>query len=98
VLVKGLDEGRFFPLAASQRKQWTIGRRRGLEVPLDFDPFVSTENAMISSEGGGFVIEDLPDSRNGTMVNFIALAKGERRVLKGADVIGVGRSLLVFRA
>ncbi|HUR69723.1 MAG TPA: FHA domain-containing protein [Candidatus Thermoplasmatota archaeon] len=97
VLVKGLDEGRSFPLVAAHKQQWTIGRRRGLDVSLDFDPFVSTENTVVSHARGAFSIEDLPDSRNGTLVNFLPLAKGERRALRSADVIGVGRSLLVFR-
>lgn len=99
VLVKGLDEGRTISLAAppSGRKQWTIGRRRALDVSLDFDPFVSTENALVTWEAGVYTIEDLPDSRNGTHVNFVPLAKGEKRRLRPADVIGVGRSLLVFR-
>lgn len=99
VLVKGLDEGRTFPLAPPKagRRQWTLGRRRGLDVSLDFDPFVSTENSLIVWEDGRFTLEDLPDSRNGTSVNFVALAKGERRVLRASDVVGVGRSLLVFR-
>lgn len=99
VLVKGLDEGRTFPLAPPGvgRRQWTLGRRRGLDVSLDFDPFVSTENALIVWEDGTFTIEDLPDSRNGTSVNFVTLPKGERRSLRTSDVIGIGRSLLVFR-
>lgn len=100
VLVKGLDEGRSFPLIApaAGTRAWTIGRRRGLDVSLDFDPFVSTENALIAWEGGAFHLQDLPDSRNGTMLNFAPLEKGERRRLAYSDVIGVGRSLLLFRA
>lgn len=100
VLVKGLDEGRCFalPPPGSGRRQWTIGRRRGLEVSLDFDPFVSTENAVVVWEQGRYHVEDLPDSRNGTTLNFAVMSKGERRELKTSDVIGVGRSLLMFRA
>lgn len=99
VLVKGLDEGRSFPLApTSARRAWTLGRRRGLDVSLDFDPFVSTENSVIAFEDGVYTIQDLPDSRNGTMVNFAVLSKGEKRALRTADVVGVGRTLLVFRA
>lgn len=99
VLVKGLDEGRTFPLPApkSGRRVWTIGRRRGLDVSLDFDPFVSTENAIVLWEDGQYVVEDLPESRNGTVVNFAPLPKGERRPLRTSDLIGVGRSLLMFR-
>ena len=100
VLVKGLDEGRSFPLVAQPggSRQWTIGRRRGLDVSLDFDPFVSTENALVVWEDDAFAVQDLPDSRNGTTLNFAPLEKGERRGLRTSDVIGVGRSLLVFRA
>lgn len=100
VLVKGIDEGRSFalPAPAAGRRQWTIGRRRGLEVSLDFDPFVSTENALVFWEAGRYHLQDLPDSRNGTTLNFTVLSKGERRELKTSDVIGVGRSLLMFRA
>lgn len=98
VLVKGLDEGRTFPLDAAARQRWTIGRRRGLDVALDFDPFVSTENALVTWDGTSYAIEDLPESRNGTLVNFVPLARGDRRVLRTADVIGVGRSLLLFRS
>lgn len=100
ILVKGLDEGRSFPLPASStgRRQWTVGRRRGLDVSLDFDPFVSTENALVIVEGGRYFVQDLPDSRNGTTLNFQPLAKGEKRELRTSDVIGVGRSLLMFRA
>ena len=99
VLVKGLDEGRAFPLPPPPggRRQWTIGRRRGLDVSLDFDPFVSTENALVLWEGGRYYVQDLPDSRNGTTLNFQPLAKGERRELRTSDVIGVGRTLLLFR-
>lgn len=100
VLVKGLDEGRTFPLptAGISRRQWAIGRRRGLEISLDFDPFVSTENALIVWEDGRYFVQDLPDSRNGTTLNFVLMGKGERRELKTSDVIGVGRTLLMFRA
>ena len=100
VLVKGLDEGRSFPLPspATGRRQWAIGRRRGLDISLDFDPFVSTENALVVWDGDRFVVQDLPDSRNGTTLNFQPLAKGETRELRLGDVIGVGRSLLLFRA
>lgn len=99
VLVKGLDEGRSFalPAPAGGRRQWAIGRRRGLDISLDFDPFVSTENALIVWENGRYQVHDLPDSRNGTTLNFQLLSKGEKRELKTSDVIGVGRSLLLFR-
>jgi|GEM_PF-991118 len=100
VLVKGLDEGRTFQLAAPRTgpKTWTIGRRRGSAIPLDFDPFVSTENAAVLWDGAGYFVQDLPESRNGTTLNFQDLPKGGRQPLATGDLIGVGRSLLMFRA
>jgi DNA-binding transcriptional ArsR family regulator len=99
VLVKGLDEGRSFELRppTSGKGEWVIGRKRGLAVPLDFDPFVSTENAVVTSEGGRFFLRDLPESRNGTMLNFRALPKGGTQELRTGALIGVGRTLLMFQ-
>ena len=100
VLVKGVDEGRTFDLRppAAGRREWVIGRRRGLDISLDFDPFISTENSAIVWEDGVHAVVDLPESRNGTMVNFKPLPKGARHPLRVGDLIGVGRSLLMFRA
>lgn len=96
VLVKGLDEGRVFPLAA-ERAAWTIGRHRGADVSLDFDPYVSRENALIErGSDGSFRVSDLGSSTNGTLVNFQRLAVGSTRSLASGDIIGVGRSLLVL--
>lgn len=97
VLVKGLEEGRTFPLDKGG-PTWTIGRRRGLPIALDFDPFVSSENAAIVRTEDGLAVEDDPNSRNGTSVNFEPLPKGGRHLLEQGDLIGVGRSLLMFRA
>jgi hypothetical protein len=99
VLVKGLDEGQVFDLAADAGPaSWVIGRRRGLAVPLDFDAFVSAENTRIAWDGKRHLVEDLPHSRNGTTLNFRPLEKGRPHPLERGDVIGVGRSALVFRA
>lgn len=100
VLVKGIGEGRAFDLAppADGAREWVIGRRRGLDVTLDFDPFVSTQNAVVKWERGAHHVADLPESRNGTSVNFAPLPAGEWAPLAPGDVVGVGRSLLVYRA
>lgn len=101
VLVKGLDEGTTFelrPPPGSARAEWIVGRRRGVAVPLDFDPYVSSENSRVVWEGGAYAVEDIPDSRNGTSLNFAPLPRGERRPLRHGDVIGVGRCLLLFWA
>lgn len=98
-LVKGLGEGRWFPLQPSvgRRSQWVIGRKKGVAVRLDYDAFVSGENALISAAAGRFTLLDLPGTRNGTSLNFQRLAPKNPTRLTTGDVIGVGRSLLVFQ-
>jgi pSer/pThr/pTyr-binding forkhead associated (FHA) protein len=98
VVVKGLDEGESYPLPPPFKKgEWLIGRRRGLHVTIDYDPYVSTENTAIEWDAGTYYVRDLPDSRNGTTLNFQPIEKNERAPLRSGDVIGVGRSLLVFK-
>jgi DNA-binding transcriptional ArsR family regulator len=106
LLVRGLREGRAFPLAVTERTPtkdgrpyWMIGRRRGLAVSLDYDQFVSSENSIVwRTDDGGFEVESLASSRNGTTVNFSPL-KGDspRRRLSHGDLVGVGRTMLLFR-
>lgn len=100
VLVHGLDEGRAFPLDVrdlSGERGWVVGRRRGVAVCLDYDPFVSAENAEVRWRDGRYRLEDLRSSRNGTLLNWERLPKGGSAELASGDVIGVGRSLLLFR-
>jgi len=98
LLVKGLDEGLFFHVrpGSAPSNEWIIGRRRGLAVTLDFDPYVSAENAIIRWFGGRHMIRDGPESRNGTFVNLQALRPDEEHALRHGDLIGVGRSLLLY--
>lgn len=100
VLVKGLSEGVTFDLQppTAGKPEWIVGRRRGVQVSLDFDPFVSSENSRIVLEQGTYKVEDLPDSRNGTQLNFRPVPKGIREPLRTGDLVGVGRSLLMFRS
>jgi DNA-binding transcriptional ArsR family regulator len=101
VLVRGRGEGRVFEFAAEDRSPegaWLIGRDRGLAVPLDYDPFVSRENTELRDAGDGFELRDLPDSRNGTRLNYRRLTPGEPEPLEHGDVITVGRTSLVFHA
>lgn len=93
VIVRGLAEGTVFSLDG-RRDAWVIGRRRDAEVSLDYDPFVSSDNAIVRRAGGAHVIEDVAGSRNGTLVNFARIAAPTR--LKHGDVVGVGHSALVY--
>ncbi len=101
VIVHGLHEARTFPLRTDKQdanRGWLVGRKPGLAVSLDYDPFVSSENSEITANGGAHVIRDIAGSRNGTSVNWRRLEPNERAPLESGDVIGVGRSILVFRS
>ena len=100
VLVKGAEVGRVFPLdppEGARRQEWQIGRRRTLPIALDFDPYVSSDNAHVVWEKGAFTVQDADESRNGTTLNFALLPKGHAHRLRTGDLIGVGRSLLMMR-
>ncbi len=98
VLVHGVYEGKAFPLTAETAREgaWTVGRRKEASVPLDYDPYVSSRNSVVERDGGGFAVRDVAGSRNGTSVNWVPLPAGGARRLRSGDVVGVGRSLLVF--
>lgn len=98
VLVKGVQEGRVFELDPDgDADRWLIGRNRALAVPLDFDPFVSAENTMIRRQDDGFVVEDLPRSRNGTRLNYEPLTSGEPAALSDGDLVSLGETTLLFK-
>jgi pSer/pThr/pTyr-binding forkhead associated (FHA) protein len=71
-----------------------IGRSPSVEVSLA-DETVSVVHARLWREAGRWWLEDL-DSRNGTMLNDIPLAR--KSVLCAGDRIRIGRILLEFRA
>lgn len=98
VLAHGAYEGRSFSLdaKASSEGRWVIGRKRGLAVCLDYDPYVSLENAALTLAEGGYLLTDLRTSKNGTSVNWVPLPRGGSRALRPGDMVGVGRSLLSF--
>lgn len=98
VLVHGLYEGRSYHLDAEglAGDRWLIGRKTGLAVSLDYDPYASLENAYVTFRGGRYVLHDFADSKNGTLVNWEPLPRGGTAPLRAGDIIGVGRSLLCF--
>jgi pSer/pThr/pTyr-binding forkhead associated (FHA) protein len=98
VVVKGLEEGVTFPLDPAIAREWIVGRKRDADVPLDFDPFVSSENALIEWRDGAHVVRDLPTSRNGTSHNLRLLPRGGEARLRHGDLVGVGRTLLLYWA
>ncbi|HEX2022062.1 MAG TPA: FHA domain-containing protein, partial [Candidatus Thermoplasmatota archaeon] len=89
VVVRGLEEGIVHPVdPAAGRTTWTIGRRRGADIPLDYDPYVSAEHAELLWTASGHAVRDLPGSRNGTTLNFHLLEKGVPAPLEHGDVVG----------
>ncbi len=97
VLVKGVDEGRVFSLTGrDENKEWVVGRNTDTDIVLDYDPFVSSKNSMLRSKRRGWTVEDLSESRNGTAVNFDLIPKGQPVALQHGDILGIGRSLLLF--
>lgn len=97
VVVYGRDEGQAYPLDGSPGARWRIGRGPACEVRLDYDPFLSSQNSLVERTPEGIDIVDRLPNRNGTWVNWSRLAPGGRQSLRGGDVLGVGRSLLVFQ-
>lgn len=101
LMVHGLNEGTPFPLVGGRgtgEREWIIGRRPDVAIVLDHDPFISSENTRIRRDADAEMwVEDLPGSRNGTSVNWVPVPKGERMALRNGDVIGLGRTLLLYR-
>ncbi len=100
ILVHGVREGRAFPLRhtdLSGQRGWVIGRKPSSQVRLEYDQFVSSENSEILTAGSVFRLLDLRTAKNGTWLNWSRLPVGGEAPLESGDIIGVGRSLLVFR-
>jgi DNA-binding transcriptional ArsR family regulator len=99
VLVRGAREGVCFPLRRSKLEDprgWILGRSADAHVSLEYDPYVSKENAEVIPSADGPKLVDLRSSTNGTFLNWTRLEPGEETPLSTGDVVGVGRSLLVY--
>lgn len=96
VLVRGIPEGRVFELRRenSGPHGWTIGSRPLASVPLDYDRYAPPDAAEIESDAPDHL---LLASAQGVTHNWKPLEVGARVPLRQGDVLGVGRSLLVFR-
>lgn len=95
IVVHGLTAGAVIPLAGPG--PWTIGRDPERTVCLDYDSFVSGRHAELRGRGRDVALADL-HSTNGTFVNWHRVPGSGEALLRSGDVIGVGRSLIVFRA
>lgn len=100
VLAHGVHEGKAYPLQHTRLRPgrgWVIGRSPEAHVSLAYDPYVSLENAEILKSGSSYRLLDLRTAKNRTYLNWNRLPVGGEAPLKSGDIVGVGRSLLVFR-
>lgn len=95
VIMGGPREGEAVSL--SGQGAWRVGRAAASDICLDYDPFVSSNHSAITRDRDGFSIQDLPTNRNGTTLNWLPVARGGSTKLIPGDVVGIGRSLLLFR-
>jgi len=93
-MVHGMRIGAILPLTG--KDAWTIGRDKDRDVVLDYDPFASNRHAEIVREGSTWSLVDT-FSTNGTYLNWERLPRGGRSALSAGDVVGVGKTLLVFK-
>lgn len=99
VLVHGFLEGKAFMLRRKDLgtgRGWAVGRKPELPVCLDYDPYVSLVNSEVLLKGDQYLLADLGSSKNGTWLNWRPVGPEPVPLTQG-DVVGVGRSLLVFR-
>lgn len=100
ILVHGFYEGNAYQLRENRTDRargWIVGRNADARVPLTSDPYVSFENSEIVPLRDGYKLLDLRTARNGTHLNWERLPVGGEVPLLSGDVIGVGRSRLLFR-
>jgi hypothetical protein len=74
----------------------SVGRQDGNDIPLPWDTEVSRVHAVLEPVGAEWTLMDDGLSRNGSFVNGERI-RGRRRLADG-DLIGVGRTMLVFAA
>jgi len=97
LMVHGDQPGRWFPLQGSE---CVLGRDPEADLALPYDGFASKRHAMLHADRAGrsgWRVTDL-QSRNGTAVNFVRLARGASVALANGDVLTVGRTHLVLRS
>jgi pSer/pThr/pTyr-binding forkhead associated (FHA) protein len=94
-MVHGNKAGVSFRLGSKEGPS-TIGRDGDRTVCVDYDPFVSNRHAEIHLRQGQWALVDT-FSTNGTFLNWERLPRGGEVPLRPGDVVGVGKSLFVFR-
>lgn len=98
VVVYGTEIGHAFGLVPRRDGDapWVIGRDAQADIVVETDPFVSNRHGRIVRQGPDYVLTDA-FSTNGTWVNWQRLPAGGSVPLQRGDIVGVGKTLLVFR-
>jgi predicted component of type VI protein secretion system len=78
------------------RQPLTVGRRKGMDILIAWDPQVSALHAELRCPGGEWTVADDGLSTNGTFVNGQRVA-GSRR-LRDGDRVRVGTTVMAFNA
>jgi pSer/pThr/pTyr-binding forkhead associated (FHA) protein len=77
-----------------ERSRITLGRRRGLDVSLQWDGEISGVHCELHRVGDEWAVSDDGLSKNGTFVNGHRVAGRQR--LKDGDRIRAGKTVIVF--
>lgn len=97
VVVYGVNLGAAVPLAGKRDgAPWVLGREPDCDVRLASDPFASGRHAQVECREGGFLATDLY-SKNGTMVDWERIPPGQPVPLENGQIVGVGKTLFLFR-
>ncbi len=84
---------RFKNRSVNINKAISIGRDEGNDIVIHDDPLVSRRHALIEKEGDVYYVMD-KGSTNGTYLNNNPIPKLERVLIKGGDVLTIGKTKL----
>lgn len=99
-IVHGASIGRFYPLDRqpdAKDRGWVIGGGDSADVRLTIDPWVDDQVAEIIRRDDGFQLLDLRASSCRAVWNGHELGLGDSQPLATGDLVGAGRTLMVFR-
>lgn len=94
-IVRGFQAGRRFALMPGRDRLAVLGRDPHCLVPLEHDPYASNKHAELRRDGARYILTDLR-STNGTTHNWATLPRGGEVALRHGDVVGVGKTLMLF--
>jgi DNA-binding transcriptional ArsR family regulator len=94
-IVRGLNTGQRVTLLKAGGREWLIGRDAPCDLVVQHDPYASNRHAEVRLEAGRYVLTDLR-STNGTTHNWAMLPRGGSVTLRHGDLVGVGKTLLLF--